>query len=106
MTMFFEIIMMEASHTVSTSRQRQHFQKSFLCLDGHFRPNFLFPSFLPFVWLKVLQLELEQIQHNFQLSSLPTFEQVPILVIKTTKIIHKFGSLERNNLTSGRRRIN
>jgi len=37
MTLFFEITMMEyASHAVSTSRQRQPFQKSFLCLDGHF----------------------------------------------------------------------
>jgi len=24
-------------HAVSTSRQRQPFQKSFLCLDGHFK---------------------------------------------------------------------
>jgi len=35
-----------ASHAVSTSRQRQPFQKSFLCLDGHFKlVNVLFLQF-------------------------------------------------------------
>jgi len=41
-----------ASYAVSTSRQRQPFQKS-LCLDGHFKPGIF--SILPFSICLVLQ---------------------------------------------------